>query len=413
MTSSKTSVDLSQEWGYYTSWDSALDSTSPNDLQNSGAYIFRPSIPDQKLQTVKASSATFHNTSEVMEVRIKYQEPWIQSTYRVIPGVSYLEVEYTVGPIPIGDGRGKEIVTRLTSPIKSSGTFYTDSNGREFMKRQKNYRPGWDLNVFEPVAGNYYPVNAAIYVEDSSTKEALAIATDRSQGGSSLQDGSIELMVQRRTLADDHRGVAEPMNETDGGVTPYPPYGNATRYGEGLVIRGKHRILIGDKGGATLARSVLDSFFAEPLVFVGSSSTKGPLPFRVTNFTGVTKSLPPNIMLMTRKRLTDGTSSVPTTQFLIRIGHQYGIGEDEVLSEAASVDLADCLPGYSITKVEELTLSGNRNYDDWAKSRLDWTGGKSASLSDSSATSIGVGDDATTIEVRSLDIRTFRITVES
>jgi hypothetical protein len=409
MGASNTSLDLSHEWGYYTSWDSERDSKSQSDQQNSGAYIFRPSTPDQKLQTVKASSATFQNTSGVMEVHVQYQEPWIQSTYRVMPGLPYLEVEYTVGPIPVADGRGREIVTRVSSPIKSSGTFYTDSNGREFMKRQKNYRPTWDLNVFEPVAGNYYPVNAAIYVENSSTKEALVVATDRSQGGASLQDGSIELMVHRRTLADDHRGVDEPMNETDGGVTPYPPYGNATRYGEGLVIRGKHRILIGDKGGATLARSVMDPLFAEPLVFVGSSTNKEPLPFRVTNFTGVTKSLPPNVMLITRERLTDGTSSVPAVQFLIRLGHQYGVGEDAELSKPASVDLVDCLPGYAITKVEELTLSANRNYDAWAKARLAWTGGKSDAGVDSSS---GV-QDGTTIEVKPMDIRTFRVTVNS
>eukprot|EP00980_Cylindrotheca_fusiformis_P014285 scaffold3791_cov137-Cylindrotheca_fusiformis.AAC.12 len=409
MGSSYATLDLSQEWGYYTSWDSALDSESPKDVQNSGAYIFRPSRPDQKLQTVKASSVTFHNTSGVIEVRIEYDEPWIQSTYRMMPDNPYLEVEYTVGPIPVGDGRGKEIVTRLSSPIKSSGTFYTDSNGRDFMQRVKNYRSTWDLNVFEPVAGNYYPVNAAIYVEDSSTKEALTVVTDRTQGGASLQDGSIELMVHRRTLADDNRGVSEPMNETDGGVTAYPPYGNATRYGEGLVIRGKHRILVGGAGGATLARSVMDQFFAEPLVFVGSSTKKDSLRFQMTSFTGVVKSLPPNIMLITRKRLTDETSSVPTIRFLIRVGHQYGLGEDEALSTPAQVDLADCLPGYNITNVEELTLSANQNYDAWAKSRLDWTGAEAPTSRGSSR----FRDDGTTVEVKPLDIRTFRITVSN
>ena len=30
-------------------------------------------------------------------------------------------------------------------------------------------------------------------------------------------------------MADDDRGVGEPLNETTEGVTPYPPYGNAER----------------------------------------------------------------------------------------------------------------------------------------------------------------------------------------
>jgi hypothetical protein len=40
-----------------------------------------------------------------------------------------------VGPIPIDDSNGKEIVTKLTTPLKTEKTFYTDSNGRDFLKR--------------------------------------------------------------------------------------------------------------------------------------------------------------------------------------------------------------------------------------------------------------------------------------
>lgn len=89
------------------------------------------------------------------------------------------------------------------------------------MERKRNYRPTWDLTVYEPIAGNYYPVNTAIYVENScNNKEqdkeegeeaegdnekrgrgqtltkasAFAVVVDRSQGGGSISDGTIELM---------------------------------------------------------------------------------------------------------------------------------------------------------------------------------------------------------------------------
>ena len=44
----------------------------------------------------------------------------------------------------------------------AGGTFYTDANGREMQKRVRDKRPTWDLQVQEPVAGNYYPLTAAI-----------------------------------------------------------------------------------------------------------------------------------------------------------------------------------------------------------------------------------------------------------
>jgi lysosomal alpha-mannosidase len=38
---------------------------------------------------------------------------------------------------------------------------------------------------------------------------------DRSQAGTSLKDGTIELLLHRRLVLDDDKGVVEPLNETD------------------------------------------------------------------------------------------------------------------------------------------------------------------------------------------------------
>ena len=50
-------------------------------------------------------------------------------------GVKFLYSCLQVGPIPIDDSNGKEVVTKLTTPLQTQKTFYTDSNGRDFLKR--------------------------------------------------------------------------------------------------------------------------------------------------------------------------------------------------------------------------------------------------------------------------------------
>jgi hypothetical protein len=43
----------------------------------------------------------------------------------------------------------------------------------------------------------------------------MNLHNDRAQGGSSLKDGQIEIMLNRRLYKDDSRGVNEALNETD------------------------------------------------------------------------------------------------------------------------------------------------------------------------------------------------------
>ena len=53
----------------------------------------------------------------------------------------------------------------------NEGVFYTDSNGLEMQKRVLNYRPTWDLNCTgENITANYYPVQTAMAVKDTSKK---------------------------------------------------------------------------------------------------------------------------------------------------------------------------------------------------------------------------------------------------
>lgn len=96
---------------------------------------------------------------------------WVTQTIRLRRGVAYVELDWSVGPIPVGENAsgssGKEVISRFSAPsLATAGTFYTDANGREFQRRLRDRRPTWDLNLTEPVAGNYYPATAAVFIKD-------------------------------------------------------------------------------------------------------------------------------------------------------------------------------------------------------------------------------------------------------
>lgn len=67
------------------------------------------------------------------------------------------------------------------------------------------------MDLSEPAAGNFFPVNKMILIND--TKGQVAVLNDRSQAGTSLQPGQIELMIHRRLFSDDGHGVKEDLNE--------------------------------------------------------------------------------------------------------------------------------------------------------------------------------------------------------
>ena len=74
--------------------------------------------------------------------------------------------------------------------MQTNGLFYTDANSRETMERKRNL-----TNLLEPISGNYYPVTSKIALRDINYNIEVAMITDRSHGGTSMQDGQMELMV--------------------------------------------------------------------------------------------------------------------------------------------------------------------------------------------------------------------------
>jgi hypothetical protein len=105
-------------------------------------------------------------------------------------------------------------------------------------------------------------------------------------------------------------------------------------------------------------------------------------------------------MLITRSLLYDE----PSTTFLIRLGHQYAVNEDEKLSHSVEVDLSVCVPpSYTISNVVEMTLCGNQGHSALLEKRLDWSGGTKVSRRSTL--------HGTKVILTPMDIQTFLVSV--
>ncbi|XP_027990414.2 lysosomal alpha-mannosidase isoform X2 [Eptesicus fuscus] len=352
--------------------------------QASGAYIFRPNR-QEPLFISRWAQTRLVKTALVQEVHQNFSA-WCSQVVRLYPGQRHLELEWTVGPIPVGDGWGKEVISRFDTTLKTKGLFFTDSNGREILERRRDYRPTWKLNQTEPVAGNYYPVNSRIYITDGNMQ--LTVLTDRSQGGSSLSDGSIELMVHRRLLRDDDRGVGEPLLETEN---------------TGLWVRGRHLVLL-DKARTAAVGHRLQAekeLLAPQLVLARGGGT--PYHLEVSprkQFSGLRRELPPNVHLLTLARW-------GPEMLLLRLEHQFALGEDMVgnLSSPVTLDLRDLFSAFTITDLKETTLAANQLRA--RASRLQWTPNTGPTRKPSHPRL-----DPASITLQPMEIRTFLASVQ-
>ncbi|XP_037957691.1 lysosomal alpha-mannosidase isoform X2 [Teleopsis dalmanni] len=336
---------VNQEFLYY---EGAIGNNREFRNRSSGAYIFRPKTDNVKLVTTGPKIKVYRGNL-VEEVHQIFNE-WISQVVRVYRKHGYAEFEWMVGPIPIDDGVGKEIITRFNSDIQSEGIFYTDSNGREMLKRLRDHRDTWRVKLLEHTAGNYYPITTKIALEDENAR--LAILTDRAQGGSSMGDGSLELMIHRRLLHDDAFGVDESLNET--------------AFGQGLVARGTHYLILGNSQlDQSPTTQLLERFTQlEKLLptwkFFSDATNSSYDDWRLnyTNiFSGISLSLPRNIHIMSFEPWHEN-------EILIRFEHILEKDEDPEYSKTVQFNLKDVLRGFNIVDIRETTLDGNAWLDD-------------------------------------------------
>ncbi|XP_053696668.1 lysosomal alpha-mannosidase-like [Sabethes cyaneus] len=377
---------LQQDFFYY---EGAVGDNREAKNRSSGAYIFRPNGTEK--QVTNSVRLQVFKGDHVQEVHQVFND-WISQVVRVYEDEQHVEFEWLVGPIPVEDEIGKEIVTRYQSDIKSNGVFWTDANGREMIKRVRNHRDTWDVELVEPVPGNYYPVTAKIALEDDSWR--MAVLNDRAQGGTSMQDGVLELMVHRRLLRDDAFGVGEPLNET--------------AYDRGLIARGKHYLLFGSKAPKTVTAEAKERFLQNQVhtpawVFVNDATDVSFDAWQsnyINAFSALSASLPMNVNLLTFEPWKQ-----PFT-YLVRFEHLLEKTEDPLYSSPVTINLKTVFSSFDIRSVRETTLGANQWKED--KSRLKFYADPVPHSNEPAAESLPHEDhDVNVVTLHPMEIRTF------
>lgn len=384
MYNSRTGVDVPIQQSY-------LWYGSSTDSQASGAYIFRPNGSPPTIISRSVDLKVIRGPL-VDEVHQQFSS-WINQVTRLYKDKEHAEVEFTIGQIPSDDGIGKEIITQMTANMATNKTFYTDSNGRDFLKRIRDYREDWPLNVTQPIAGNYYPINLGIYTTDN--KSEFSVLVDRATGGASIKDGEVELMLHRRILQDDSRGVGESLDEVVCVGTTC----------EGLTIRGNYYMSIDRPGeGARWRRTTGQEVYSPLILAFTHEKMEDWVANHTTKATTMDPSynLPPNVALITLQQLEDRS-------VLLRLAHLYEEGEDREYSAMASVELKKMFNGKTVKRLQEVSLTTNQIKSEMKK--MSWNVEGDSGSGPAPVRGGPVDNSTLVVELGPMEIRTFLLII--
>ncbi|EDW77501.1 uncharacterized protein Dwil_GK24523, isoform A [Drosophila willistoni] len=314
-----------------------MNGVSENIQQNFGVYKSYESCPytfrqNNDIEVFENNfEFTVYDGTLVKEVHQQVNE-WISQVIRIYEGVNHVEFEWLVGPISTDDNLGKEVVTYFQSEIESNGVFYTDSNGREILKREKDQRESFVADLSKaPNSGNYYPVTSRIALQDENKR--MALLNDRSQGGTGMDNGRLEIMLHRRHFFNDGGGVGEALNEE--------------QFGTGLIARGQLYLMLNPVNkGATISERLTEKEIILPFwkFFSKASTATSAVPKALPSF----DVLPDSVHLLTLEPFTE-------KEILLRVENILDVNEGNTVCFNPRL----ILDGLSGQEIRETTLDGN------------------------------------------------------
>ncbi len=160
-------------------------------------------------------------------------------------------------------------------------------------------------------------------------------------------------MTHRRLLYDDGFGLGEALNET--------------AYGQGLVVRGRHVLVIQPPASSALYHRVgSQQLYMHPLATYSlpqQTYANYSAAYRQT-WSALIDTLPLNVHLLTLDQL-------GPKNYLVRVEHYFELNEDDTYSQPVTFDLQSIFQSIgTISNTVELTLGANFPLADLQ--RLNW-----------------------------------------
>jgi alpha-mannosidase II len=171
----------------------------------SGAYLFRPS--GNASPVVQPGGLVLVSQGPLMEevfsVPKFHTHPPLVRSARLYAGktvqAAAAEFEYYVD-FARNEFNDRELITRFKTELNNNRLFYTDLNGFQTMRRETYSKI--------PLQGNYYPMPSLAFLQCPGGRR-FSLHSRQALGVASLNKGELEIMLDRRLIHDDGRGLGQ------------------------------------------------------------------------------------------------------------------------------------------------------------------------------------------------------------
>eukprot|EP00062_Callorhinchus_milii_P008623 gi/632951509/ref/XP_007891331.1/ PREDICTED: alpha-mannosidase 2 [Callorhinchus milii] len=168
----------------------------------SGAYLFLPDGEAKPYFSSKPPILRITRGPIFSEIVCIYEHFTHSVRLNNVQGIDGLSMEVS-NIVDITREQNREMVMRLVTDINSQNQFYTDLNDFQIQPRQT-------LSKL-PLQANFYPLTTTAYIQDNGFR--LTLHSAQSLGVASLKSGQLEIIMDRRLMQDDNRGLGQGLQD--------------------------------------------------------------------------------------------------------------------------------------------------------------------------------------------------------